>query len=160
VAEAWSGVEIRKEALDGASARALIAALNGELSGIYPEAGANHFRLDPDEVAPGNGAFFVAYLGGDAVGCGALRRIDAGTAEIKRMFVRPEARGRGISVAILETLETEARRLGLRRILLETGVRQTEALALYRRGGYDSIPPYGEYLGSPLSVCMGKDLPP
>ena len=79
-------------------------------------------------------------------------------AEVKRMYVRTAARGRGIGGAILVALETEARVLGVSRLVLETGVRQPEALALYRRFGFDVIPPFGEYVESPLSVCMAKDL--
>src|SRR4029077_17212677 len=119
---------------------------------------ANHFRLDPEEVAEGQGAFLAAYAGGRAVGCGAVRRIDPGTAEIIRKFVRPDARGRGLGRFLLAALEGEALRLGARRLLLETGDRQPEALALYERAGFARIPPFGEYVGSPLSVCMAKDL--
>jgi len=67
-------------------------------------------------------------------------------------------RGRGVGLAVLHALEAEARRLGIRRLVLETGVRQHEALALYQRVGYSPIPPFGEYLGSPLSLCLGKEL--
>ena len=73
----------------------MIEALNGELSGRYPEAGANHFRLDAGEVADGRGAFLVAYAGSQPVACGAIRRLDAGTAEIKRMYVAPPSAARG-----------------------------------------------------------------
>jgi putative acetyltransferase len=59
---------------------------------------------------------------------------------------------------VLEALEAEARALGIARLVLETGTRQGEALALYRRTGFSRIPPFGEYVGSPLSVCMAKDL--
>lgn len=136
----------------------LIAALNAELSARYPEPGATHFRLAEDETAPGRGAFLVAYQEGEAVGCGALRTIEPGVGEIKRMYVRPAARGRGIGRVVLEALEEEARRLGLRRLVLETGTRQSEALALYERSGYGRIPPFGEYARSPLSICLAKAL--
>ncbi len=72
------------------------------------------------------------------------------------MFVRSEERGRGIGRALLAALEAEARRLGLTRLVLETGVRQLEAIALYESAGFSRIPPFGEYVGSPLSVCMVK----
>src|SRR5262249_14449887 len=120
--------------------------------------GATHFRLNPAEVAEGAGAFLVARRGGQAAGCGALRRLAEGVGELKRMYVCPEERGRGIGRRILAVLEAEARALGLRRIVLETGVRQAEALALYEGAGYRPIPAYGEYVGSPISVCMAKDL--
>jgi GNAT superfamily N-acetyltransferase len=153
-----SDLTLRPEPLDSAAARTLILALNAELGGRYPEAGANHFRLDPEEVGPGRGAFLVAYAGGEPVGCGAVRRLDAETAEIKRMFVVPGLRGQGIAGRVLSGLEDEARALGVRRLVLETGVRQPEAIALYRRFGFADIPAFGEYIGSELSVCLGKAL--
>lgn len=151
---------IHREALDSAAAQSLILALNAELGARYPEAGANHFRLDVTEVAEGRGGFYLAWLGGQPAGCGALRLIDATTAEIKRMYVRPPLRGRGIAARLLARLETEARRLGARRMVLETGERQFESMALYRRAGFTAIERYGEYAASPLSQCMGKALPP
>ena len=74
------------------------------------------------------------------------------------MYVVPSFRGRGIAKAVLETLETEAQELGASRLVLETGERQPEALALYRRSGFSPIPPFGQYIDSPLSVCMAKEL--
>jgi putative acetyltransferase len=135
---------------------------------MYPEPGANHFGLDPSEVAPGSGIFLIARVGDRPLGCGALRRLredslvrelgpDVG--EVKRMFVAREARGQGIGRALLARLEDEARALGLVQLVLETGIRQTEALALYERAGFKSIPPYGEYAASAAtSVCLSKDL--
>ena len=153
-----STYQTRTERLDAPVAQALIAALNAELSQRYPEAGANHFRLDAEEVGPGRGEFLVAYQGEDAVGCGAFRRLDGETAEIKRMYVVPELRGRGIGRAVIEALERQARALGVARLVLETGVRQPQAIALYRRAGFTTIPAFGAYIGSQLSVCMGKEL--
>ncbi len=145
--------------LSSAEPQALIAALNAELSAAYPEPGATHFRLDPAEVSGRNGAFLVARRGGAPSGCGAVRRIEEGVFEIKRMYVVPDSRGRGVGRAILDALEGEARRLGARRVVLETGTRQTAALALYERAGYAVIPPYGEYAASATtSVCMAKEL--
>jgi GNAT superfamily N-acetyltransferase len=154
----FSNIEIRRTDINSSVVRELIAALNAELKRQYPEEGATHFRLDPDEVAEGRGAFQVGYVGDKAIGCGAIRKLDADTAEIKRMYVIPEARGKGISKMILSALEEEARRLGVRRIVLETGERQIEAVALYTRAGFSRIPPFGEYLKSPLSVCMAKEI--
>jgi GNAT superfamily N-acetyltransferase len=151
-------VEIRRAEISAPIVQQLIAALNAELEGLYPEEGANHFRLDADEVADGRGAFLVAYADGRPVGCGAVRRNDREVGEIKRMYVVPEARGRGIARQVLGELEAEARRLGVSRLVLETGLRQAEALSLYRRAGYVEIPLFGEYIDSPLSVCMEKTL--
>jgi putative acetyltransferase len=151
-------VSVRRESLQSDAARRLIAALNAELAMQYPEAGANHFRLDPEEIEPGRGTFVVAVLEGKPVGCGALRLIGNGMAELKRMYVDPSRRGQGIGRRILEHLEGEARRLGASALVLETGDRQVEAISLYRRSGFFAIPPFGEYLASPLSRCLGKTL--
>ena len=149
---------IRREELKSSIAARLIEALNAELTAQYPEPGATHFRLESEEVAADKGAFLVGYLAGEPVACGAIRCVDVGVAEIKRMFVIPAARGRGFSRAILTALEDSARKLGIRRLVLETGPRQLEALALYRRAGFVAIPRFGEYAHSELSLCMGKDL--
>ena len=150
---------IRREPLTSAVARELITALNAELAAMYPEPGATHFRLEPEEVAEGRGAFMVALSQATPVGCGALRVIDARTAELKRMYVAPAVRGQGIAGAVLGALEAEARRLGIQQLVLETGIRQLAALALYRRSGYQAIPAFGEYVASPTtSVCLAKEL--
>ena len=151
-------MEVRSASLDQPEVTTLINALNAELEQRYPEEGSNHFRLDPDEVAPGRGVFLVAYVDGEAVGCGATRLNDSRTAEIKRMYVVPAYRGQGIAARVLEALEGHAGSLSAQRLVLETGERQPEALAMYRRAGFQPIPPFGEYLNSPLSVCMGKAL--
>jgi putative acetyltransferase len=155
-------VAVRREDLLGPVALPLIAALNADLTSRYPEDGACSFRLDPDEVAPGRGAFLVAYLGDRAVGCGAVRRLDAGgdkgDAEVKRMYVVPSARGRGVGRSVLAALEAEGRRLGATRLVLEMGGRQPEARALYDRAGFRVIPAFGEYVGKPLSICLAKIL--
>jgi putative acetyltransferase len=160
--------EIEREPLTSEIASALIATLNAELSALYPEPGATHFSLDPSEVALGSGTFVVARLDGRPIGCGALRSVrdrelvrelGRGVGELKRMYVAREARGKGIGRALLDRLEGEARTLGLTQLVLETGTRQVEAIALYRRAGFKEIPPYGEYAASSTtSVCMAKEL--
>lgn len=151
---------IRSEALETPAVIALIRALNDELDERYPEADANHFRLDPEEVAPGRGVFLVAYADGEPVGCGATRLNEPDTAEIKRMYVMPAYRGRGIAGHLLSALEEHAKMLGARQLVLETGDRQPESLAVYRRAGFEEIPRFGEYVDSLLSLCMGKKLKP
>ena len=152
-------VTIRREPLGSPVALELIDRLNAELAAAYPEDGANHFRLDLDEVAPGRGAFVVVYRENEAVGCGAVRRLEGRNAELKRMFVVPDERGRGLGRAILDALADEARALGATRLVLETGTRQREALALYERAGFAPIPLYGEYVNSPAtSLCLAKEL--
>jgi GNAT superfamily N-acetyltransferase len=151
-------IELRMEDLESPRAQKLIACLNAELDARYPEEGANFFRLDPDEVSDGRGAFLVAYIEGRPVGCGAVRRIEPQVAEIKRMYVDPSVRGRRVGRRILDALESHARRLNARRIVLETGPRQPEAIALYQHAGFTEIPLYGEYVGSKFSVCFAKEL--
>ena len=151
-------VEVRRVEITSRVAARFISALNAELDSLYPEEGANHFRLDEEETLPGRGAFLVAFIRQNPVGCGALRRVDANTTELKRMYVDPAARGLGVGRAILNALEQEARNLDAERIVLETGDRQPEAMALYERSGFRRIPAFGEYVDSPLSVCMEKRL--
>jgi GNAT superfamily N-acetyltransferase len=152
-------IEIRKVPIGSDDAHRLILALNAELSALYPEDGtACHFRLDDDEVAEGRGAFFVAYANDGPLACGAIRRVDSDTAEIKRMYVQPPARGLGVGRRLLRVLEEEARSLGAKRLALETGVRQPDAIALYTGAGFARIPAFGEYEEHPLSVFMAKDV--
>ena len=86
---------------------------------------------------------------GTAVGCGALRQLDPGTAELKRMYVVPAARGRGVAKLLLGALEDGARSRGWTTLRLETGPRQPEALALYSGAGYRETGPFGAYAGDP-----------
>ena len=137
----------------------MIAALNSELSAAFPEPGANHFSLSETQIVPGDGAFVIAYLDNRAVGCGAVRRLDDSTAELKRMYVEPSVRGRGIGRSLVDALEHEARRLGVIKIVLETGTRLAPAIQMYEAMGYARIPLFGEYLSSPdTSLCFGKSL--
>jgi GNAT superfamily N-acetyltransferase len=100
-------VHIRRSALASPDAARLIAALNAELTTTFPEPGATHFSLSDAQVVAGDGAFLVAYLDDLAVGCGAVRRLDETTAEIKRMYVDPSVRSRGIGRTLVEALEHE-----------------------------------------------------
>jgi putative acetyltransferase len=98
----------------------------------------------------------VAYLDEKGVGCGAIRGLEARQGEIKRMFVREECRGRGIAGRILGELEAWARELNFDECVLETGYKQPEAIALYKREGYETIPNYGQYADVGNSICMRK----
>lgn len=130
-----------------------------ELSDVYaaslypPE--SNHL-VDLSTLEGPGVSFFVARTGDGIVGCCALVEAGDGTAEIKRMFVDPEARGLSIGRRLLEALEDCARVLGLRAIRLETGIRQPEAIGLYRKFGYRDIAPFGNYQPDPLSLFMEK----
>ncbi|WP_422768622.1 GNAT family N-acetyltransferase [Plantactinospora sp. WMMC1484] len=94
----------------------------------------------------------------EAVGCGALRRLDATTAEIKRMYVEPHARGSGVATGLLSALESAAIDRGWTTLRLETGTAQPDAQRFYRREGYREIPLFGHYVGSTLSVCYERTL--
>ncbi len=139
----------------------LIHELSAELAGRYPDShggdGAGAFKLADVQVE--RAAFIVAWRGDEALGCGALRPMDeTDTVEIKRMFVRPEARRQGISRLILTALEDLAHEFGYQKVRLETGTRNPEALALYQSSGYRPIPCYGIYVNEPLSRCFEKNL--
>lgn len=150
-------VEIRRATLASPDGTRLITALNAELTATFPEPGATHFSLSDAQVVGANGAFLIAYLDDTAVGCGAVRRLDETTAEIKRMYVDPAVRGKGIGRALVAALEREARLIGATRMVLETGTRLAPAVKLYEAMGYARIPLYGEYLSSPdTSLCFGK----
>ena len=112
-------------------------------------------------VSPPLGTFLVAWLDGEAVGCGGLRPAptgDLGVAEIKRMYVAPSVRSEGVGRCIVEALEEQARALGVSRVVLETGTRQDAAIALYEKMGFARIPAFGEYAESPVAICMEKRL--
>ena len=150
---------ITRAELTDVPSRLLISALNAELSAAYSEPGANHFGLDPAEVSGKRGVFLIVSLDGQPVGCGAMRLLDPQTGELKRMYMAPAARGRGLGRQLVAALEAEAKALGAKRLVLETGTRQHAALALYRGAGFRPIPLYGEYVQSPdTSICLGKDL--
>lgn len=100
----------------------------------------------------------VAYENNEAVGCGAFKNYDAATVEIKRMFVMPQQRGRGIAALILKELEQWATEENYAAYILETGKKQPEAIKLYQKSGYTIIPNYGQYTGVENSVCMKKAL--
>jgi putative acetyltransferase len=134
----------------------VIGELDGELSRSYSR--EQMHGLHPGEEADPRLKFFLLELDGTVIGCGALRELESGVAELKRMFVRPAHRGRGYSRDLLTQLEAVAAASGIRRLRLETGTAQRAALSLYRSAGYADIPPYGEYIGSPTSICMEKAL--
>ena len=98
----------------------------------------------------------VAHENGLPVGCGAIKGFDANTVEVKRMFVPVRHRGTGVATAILNELQVWAGELGHRRAVLETGIMQPEAIALYRKNGFSVIPNYGQYAGLGTSVCFEK----
>jgi putative acetyltransferase len=100
----------------------------------------------------------VAYENTLPVGCGAIREYYKDTVEIKRMYVLPGYRGKGIASAILKNLEQWAVELNYKKILLETGINQPEAIQLYKKNNYRRIPNYGKYQTEEYSVCFEKNI--
>ena len=100
----------------------------------------------------------VAIVEGVPVGCGAIKQVDADAVEVKRMYTLPAWRGKGVASRLLAELEQWARELGMERCILETGLRQPEAIALYESNGYELIPNYGPYAGVTNSRCFAKVL--
>ena len=123
---------------------------------LYP-AESNHL-LDASTLAGPEVTFLVARLPDRVAGFGALLHHGAGFGEIKRMYVDPAKRGMKLGRSILIALEDRARAEGLLCLRLETGVKQPEAVALYRSAGYEEIPPFGDYQPDPLSIFMEKRL--
>jgi GNAT superfamily N-acetyltransferase len=126
----------------------LLARYYGELAARFPD-GPGGFDLariavPTTEFTPPNGVFLLARLDGQAVGCGALRTLEADNAEIKRMWVDPAVRGRGIGRSLLAALENAAAELGCRAVRLDTAAYLTEALPLYKSAGYAEIPAYND----------------
>ncbi|HEY0717558.1 MAG TPA: GNAT family N-acetyltransferase [Streptosporangiaceae bacterium] len=119
--------------------------------------GRDDTPVDPAEFSPPAGIFLVGYLDGVPVASGGWR--SHGTdAEIKRMYVAPAARSRGLARLMLAELERTAAAAGHQRIILESGYRQPEAVALYRSSGYTPIAPFGYYAGARGAIHLGKDL--
>lgn len=98
----------------------------------------------------------VAYKGAQPVGCGAIKSYDEVTMEVKRMFVQPQLRGHGIASLVLKELEAWSGELGFFKCILETGIKQPEAIRLYEKNNYAVIPNYGQYAGVASSVCFEK----
>jgi putative acetyltransferase len=148
-------IEVREEDPRSATAAGLIAALSAELAPLYGGDGTAKFK--PEDVAGDRAAFVVAWKDENAVGCGALRPTEnEAVAEIKRMFVAKEARGLGISQQILAKLEELAAAYHYERMILETGIHQTEAIGLYEKYGFVRIDCYEPYVESAHSLCYGK----
>lgn len=100
----------------------------------------------------------VAYMENKPVGCGAFKEFNLSSVEIKRMFTLPEARAKGIATLILKELENWATQLGYSSSILETGIRQKEAIALYKKNLYHITPNYGQYIGITNSMCFEKKI--
>lgn len=150
------GLALHREHPSSRDATVLIAALDADLARVYPRSVI--FGLHEEDFDPDHMVFLVARVGGVAIGCGALRSLDPVMGEVKRMYVVPDMRGRGLSRRLLAAVEALAVEKGHRTLRLETGRLSPPALALYRSSGYREIPPYGEYVGNGYSICFEKSL--
>ena len=136
-------IEIRRIAADSPDALALVDAMWREIQEAYPRIpGATTPSATPADFSPPGGAFVALYEDGRAVAGGGVKRLEAGVGEIKRMYVVPDARGRGLARVLLEGLEDAGRDLGYDRLRLDTGDKQPHAEALYRSAGYERIGNY------------------
>jgi GNAT superfamily N-acetyltransferase len=151
-------VEIRRQNYAAPAVQVLLAALGAELLGRYDGFDGSGGEPSPSAFEPPDGAFLVGWEGEEPVACGGVCPYDEATAELRRMYVRPDARGRGLSRALLRALEEEARGLRYDFLRLETGDRQPEAIGLYVSSGYLPIPRFGPFADDERSVCLEKRL--
>jgi len=149
-------LELRVTRNDDPVVRRLDAEVQAEYVALY--GGPDESAIEPGAFDPPDGVFLVGWVDGRPVACGALRRHDAITAEVKRMFVSIPVRGRGYARAVLAALEDRARAVGYREVRLETGLFQPAAIALYESSGYRPVQGFGHYRDSPLSRCFAKTL--
>jgi GNAT superfamily N-acetyltransferase len=143
-------LDVREEPADGAAARALLEGFAAEIAALYPGwTPVSGPSAAPTDFAPPGGCFVVAYVDSDPAGCAGMKRLGEGAAEIKRVYVAPAARRRGIARALLTRLEQVAVARGLATLRLDTGDRQPAALGLFIELGYRQI---GDYNGNPYAT--------
>lgn len=154
------GLRLERVPITHPDAEALIEAVQAEYVARY--GGRDEAPIDRAEFEDPLGQFFVGYLDGSPVATGAWRRSSVKalgadvTAEVKRMYVAPVAQRRGVARRVLAHLEVTAAAEGIEVMVLETGAKQPEAIALYTSAGYEPIPGFGYYAGSELSRCFGR----
>ncbi|MBC5993318.1 GNAT family N-acetyltransferase [Pontibacter cellulosilyticus] len=133
----------------------LVQLLDEEVQGRY---GEEHATIAPFNKLDNIQHVIVAFMNGEPAGCGAIKKYDEVTAEVKRMYVHPRYRGKGVAKAVLHALDTWAKELNYTFCILETGVKQPEAISLYTSSGYKQIPNYGQYATVKISLCFKKEL--
>ena len=157
-------LRIERVAITHPDAQLLVEAVQGEYVARY--GGRDESPIDPADFEDPLGQFFVGYLDGEPVATAAWRRSSVKalgaevTAEIKRMYVVPAAQRRGLARRMLAHLEATAAEAGIEALVLETGMKQPEAIELYLSSGYEPIPGFGYYCGSDLSRCFARRVAP
>ena len=139
---------------DDPQAIALRAAQRAEIDAMYGPGSEPGVAPSAADIA----VFVIAHVAGLPAGCGGLRPLEPGAAEIKRMYVVPDQRGKGVSGAVLAALEQAAVARGWRTLRLETGAKQVAAIRFYERSGYVPIPRFGAYADDPMSHCYQREL--
>lgn len=143
------GPDLPRGGSDGASGQQLLGAFVAEIAALYPGwTPTTGPSADPEDFVPPRGRFIVAYTGAEPVACGGLKPLDRGAAEIKRLYVRPDTRGRGLGRRVLGELERVALTLGYAAVRLDTGGQQPNAVRLFEAAGYREI---SDYDGNPFA---------
>ena len=145
---------ITPERPDTADAMALIAELEAYLEPLYPRESRHGYSVE--KLIAEAVAFFLIREDGAPAGCGGIQLFGTEYGEIKRMYVRPQSRGRGFAKMMLSHLADYAQSQGVTTLRLETGIHQHAAIALYEQMGFQQIPPFGDYKFDPLSRCYEK----
>ena len=149
-------VTITREHPATGEATALILELESHLAGQYAAESRHGYSVE--KLIEQDVAFFVLRDGAAPAGCGGIQLFGTEYGELKRMYVRPEFRGRGFGRLLLDHLAAHAQRHGIQLLRLETGIHQTEAIAMYERAGFRRIPPFGPYRDDPVSRCYEKTI--
>jgi GNAT superfamily N-acetyltransferase len=149
-------LKIEQVAYDSELAQQMVDEIQLDLTARY--GGPDETPVDPAAFRSPHGAFLLGYADGELIGCAGLRRRSDQVVELKRMYVRLAHRRRGHAKRLLTAVEDRAREMGYRQLVLETGLEQPEAIALYESAGYTAVPPFGYYQDEPNSRSYGKAL--
>lgn len=149
-------VTIAQERPDSPDAMQLIAELDAVLEPLYATESRHGYSVE--KLISQGVVFFVVRVDGTPAGCGGVQLFGTDFAEVKRMYVRPEYRGQGLSKLVLNHLTEYSRQQGITVLRLETGIYQDAAIGLYTQMGFQPIPPFGDYREDPVSLCFEKIL--
>ena len=148
-------IEVKRTDSSNEDFRKLVVLLDKELGENYLEEYDFYHQYNQIDTIKN---VIVVYQNGKPTGCGAIKNYDPNTMEVKRMFTLPESRGSGIASKVLHELEKWTSELSFENCILETGIKQHAAIALYKKKGYSIIPNYGQYQGVSNSICFFKNL--